>query len=61
MGISGVVLSLLLLMCLAYRDVSVLILAPLCALLAVVFDGNLPVLAAYTQIFMGSVGLFVRD
>ncbi len=61
MGISGIVLSLLLLMFLAYRDVSVLILAPLCALLAVVFDGNLPVLATYTQIFMGSVGLFVRD
>jgi H+/gluconate symporter-like permease len=27
----------------------------------VVFDGNLPVLATYTQIFMGSVGQFVKD
>ena len=61
MGILGIVLSLILLMYLAYRDVSVLILAPLCALLAVVFDGNLPLLATYTQIFMGSVGQFVRD
>ena len=61
MGILGIVFSLLLLMYLAYRDVSVLVLAPLCALLAVVFDGNLPVLATYTQIFMGSVGQFVRD
>lgn len=61
MGIPGIILSLLLLMYLAYRDVSVLVLAPLCALLAVVFDGNLPVLATYTQIFMGSVGQFVRD
>jgi len=60
-GILGIVLSLTLLMYLAYRDVSVLVLAPLCALLAVVFDGNLPVLAAYTQIFMASVGQFVRD
>ena len=60
-GIVGIVLSLILLMYLAYRDVSVLVLAPLCALLAVVFDGNLPVLATYTQIFMGSVGQFVRD
>lgn len=60
-GILGIVLSLLLLMYLAYRDVSVLVLAPLCALLAVVFDGNLPVLATYTQIFMGSVGQFVKD
>ncbi len=59
--IVGIVLSLILLMYLAYRDVSVLILAPLCALLAVVFDGNLPLLATYTQIFMGSVGQFVRD
>lgn len=61
LGILGIVLSLLLLMYLAYRDVSVLVLAPLCALLAVVFDGNLPVLATYTQIFMGSFGQFVRD
>jgi H+/gluconate symporter-like permease len=60
-GIVGIVLSLLLLMYLAYRDVSVLVLAPLCALLAVTFDGNLPVLATYTQIFMGSVGQFVKD
>ena len=60
-GIVGIVLSLILLMYLAYRDVSVLVLAPLCAMLAVLFDGNLPVLAAYTQIFMGSVGQFVRD
>ena len=60
-SIPGIVLSLVLLMYMAYRDVSVLILAPLCALLAVTFDGNLPVLATYTQIFMGSVGQFVRD
>ena len=58
-GLIGIVLSLLLLMYLAYRDVSVLVLAPLCAMLAVVFDGGLPVLATYTQIFMVSVGQFV--
>ena len=60
-GILGIILSLILLMYLAYQDVSVLVLAPLCALLAVVFDGDLPVLATYTQIFMASVGQFVRD
>lgn len=60
-GIVGIVLSLILLMYLAYRDVSVLILAPLCALLAVLFDGSLPLLATYTQVFMGGVGDFVRD
>jgi len=61
LGVAGIVLSLLLLIYLAYRDVSVLILAPVCAMLAVVLDGNLPVLASYTQIFMGSVGQFVKD
>lgn len=60
-GVAGIVLSLLLLIYLAYRDVSVLVLAPLCALVAVYLDGNLPLLATYTQIFMASVGQFVRD
>ena len=60
-GVVGIVLSLLLLICLAYRNVSVLVLAPLCATVAVVLDGHLPVLASYTQIFMGSVGQFVKD
>lgn len=60
-GIIGIVLSLLLLMALAYRDVSVLILAPMCALLAVAFDGHLPLMATYTQIFMASVGQFVAS
>ena len=60
-GVVGIFLSLLLLMYLAYRDVSVLVLAPLCAMLAVLMDGNLPLLATYTQIFMGSVGQFVKD
>ncbi|MGN6545094.1 MAG: hypothetical protein ACTHK7_08610, partial [Aureliella sp.] len=60
-GVAGIVLSLLLLIYLAYRDVSVLVLAPLCALVAVYLDGDLPVLASYTQIFMASVGQFVKD
>ena len=61
MGVAGIVLSLLLLIYLAYRGVSVLVLAPLCALLAVWLDGDLPLLATYTQIFMGSVGEFVKN
>lgn len=59
MGVVGILLSLLLLMYLAYRDVSVILLAPVCALLAVLLDGDTPMLAAYTQIFMGAVGKFV--
>ncbi|HQZ67477.1 MAG TPA: GntP family permease, partial [Planctomycetaceae bacterium] len=58
-GLIGIVLSLLLLMYLAYRNVSVLVLAPLCAMLAVLLGGGLPVLATYTQIFMVSVGQFI--
>lgn len=60
-GVAGIILSLLLLIYLAYRDVSVLVLAPICALVAVLMDGKHPMLAAYTQIFMGSVGQFIAD
>ena len=41
----GIVLSLLLLMYLAYRGVSVLILAPLLALMAAALAGGVPILA----------------
>ncbi len=60
-SVIGIVVSLLLLIYLAYRDVSVLVLAPVCALLAAAIDGQLPLLATFTQIFMASVGQFVRD
>ena len=56
---AGIILSLILLIWLAWRNVSVIVLAPLCATLAVLLDGELPVLAAYTQIFMASVGQFI--
>lgn len=57
-GIFGILLSLCLLMYLAYRGVNVLVLAPVLALVAVLFDGNAPVLATYTQIFMVGMGKF---
>ena len=57
LGIVGIVVSLLLLMYLAYRGISVLVLAPLLALLAVLFGGGLDVLLpTYTQIFMKELG-----
>lgn len=59
MGLLGITLSLLLLMYLAYRGVNVLILAPLLALLAVLFSGGLPILGTYTQIFMRALGDYV--
>lgn len=58
-GILGIVLALGLLMALAYRGVSVLILAPLMALLAVLFSPGTPLLASYTQVFMPALGGFV--
>ena len=59
MGLFGILLSLALLMYLAYRGINVLILAPLLAMLAVLMAGDLPIIATYTQIFMKSLGGYV--
>ena len=59
MGLSGLVISLLLLMYLAYRGASVIVLAPVLAMLAVALSGEVPILAAYTQIFMPALGKFL--
>jgi len=61
-GILGILLSLILLMTLAYRGISVIILAPLLALLAVLFSGGgHQLLAVYTQVFMyGVLGFVVK-
>ena len=57
-GILGIAVALVLLMYLAYRGISVLILAPIMALLAALMDGA-PLLGGYTQVFMGATGRFV--
>ncbi len=54
-----VLLALGLLMYLAYRGITLIILAPAAALLAAALTGDLPVLGAYTQIFMSNVGAFI--
>jgi H+/gluconate symporter-like permease len=59
MGILGILIALGLLMYLAFRGISVLILAPVMALVAVLIAGGLPILGAYTQIFMRSTGDFI--
>lgn len=59
MGLLGIFLSLILLMYLAYRGITVLVLAPLLSLMAVMMSGGLPVLATYTQVFMQSLGGYV--
>ena len=57
-GLLGIVLSLALLIWLAYRGVTVLVLGPLCALLAVLL-ACAPLLASYTQVFMPALGRFI--
>lgn len=54
-----VLLALVLLMYLAYRGITLLILAPAIAVLVSVVTGGLPALAAYTQIFMSNMGGFI--
>lgn len=54
----GIVISLGLLMYLAYRGISVILLAPVLALLAAALSGA-PVLATYTQGFMPALGGYV--
>ena len=57
LGIVGIVISLGLLMYLAYRGINVLVLAPILALLAVLFGGSVDaLLPTYTQIFMKELG-----
>ncbi len=52
LGVIGIIISLGLLMYLAYRGITVLILAPLLALLAAVLSSDLPLMAGYTEVFM---------
>jgi H+/gluconate symporter-like permease len=47
------------LMYLAFRGISLLLLAPGTALLAALLTGGLPILGAYTQIFMTNAGSFI--
>jgi H+/gluconate symporter-like permease len=60
MGLLGILIGLALLVGLAYRGWSVLGLAPLAALVAAAFAGE-PLLAHWTQTFMGSAAGFVAQ
>ena len=60
MGLLGILLALSLLMWFAYRGWSVLLVAPLAALIAAVFSGE-PLLAHWTQTFMGGAARFVSQ
>lgn len=58
-GVIGIVVSLLLLMYLAYRGITVLILAPILALLAAMFS-NMPLMATYTHVFMPNLANYLK-
>jgi len=58
MGLLGILVGLALLVLFAFRGWSVLLLAPVAALVAAAF-GREPLLANWTQIFMGSAARFL--
>ncbi len=60
MGLAGILLGLALLVWLAYRGWTVLLLAPAAALLTAAFAGE-PLLAHWTQTFMGSAAQFLAQ
>lgn len=65
LGVIGIILSLVLLMYLAYRGITVLILAPILSLLAALIStigGNsVPLMATYTEIFMKSFAGYCKS
>ncbi|QCU78467.1 GntP family permease [Citricoccus sp. SGAir0253] len=60
LGILGIILSLALLITLAYRGMPVIIAAPIASVVALVFSGA-PILASYTEIFMPALAGFVGN
>jgi len=60
MGLAGILVGLALLIWLAFRGWSVLLLAPAAALLAAAFAGE-PLLANWTQTFMGAAAVFLAQ
>ena len=59
MEVFGIFASLFLLMYFAYRGYSVILFAPVFALLAASFSG-LPVMPAYTELFMAKAVNYIR-
>lgn len=59
MSVLGILVSLGLLMWLAYRGLNVILIAPLLAMLAVLLGGDSRLFAMYTQVFMTALGGFL--
>ncbi len=60
MDVFAVILSLVLLMFLAYRGITVLVLAPLLAMLAALLTGEIPALSAWTGYFMPAAAGYLQ-
>jgi H+/gluconate symporter-like permease len=56
----GIIISLALLTYIAYKGYSVILFAPLCALVAVVLDGN-ALMPSYTELFMINTATYVKN
>jgi H+/gluconate symporter-like permease len=61
LGVIGIILSLVLLMYLAYKGINVLILAPILALLAAFLGGGVALLPTYTELFMVKLAGYVKQ
>jgi H+/gluconate symporter-like permease len=60
MEVLGILLSLMLLMFIAYRGYSVILFAPILALLAAFLQG-MPIMPSYTELFMGKAVTYVKS
>lgn len=61
LGIAVIIVVLILLIYLAYRGISLLILAPALATLAVIGTQDGPIIASYVQVFMAAAGTFITQ
>lgn len=59
-GVLGIIISLILLMTLAYKGISVIILAPILALVAVFISGEGALLPTYTELFMSNFANYAK-
>lgn len=60
LGVLSIILTLLALMYFAYRGVTVLVLAPILAILAALVSGEIPPLAALSEIFMPAAANYIK-
>lgn len=60
LAVAGIIVSLIVLITLAYRGMPVILAAPIASTVAVVLSGA-PILATYTEVFMPALGAFISS